>query len=95
MHDVANGMLVKSFNISDDPLVIYNHLEDSFEEPILLNINTVRKYWHAGAGTDGDNFDRYEEEMKSFGAEGKEVDEHNKNLVMNAWKKQLGKQSKR
>ena len=92
MHDVANGMRVKSFDISDDPMVIYKHLKYSFSEPILLNINTIRKYWHAGAGTDGENFDRYEEEMKFFGTEGKEIDEYNKNLVLSAWKKQLGKQ---
>lgn len=92
MHDVANGMKVKSFNISDDPLTIYKHLENSFNEPMLLNINTIRKFWHAGAGTDGENFDRYEDEMKFFGDEGKQIDEYNKNLVFEAWKKQLGKQ---
>ncbi len=92
MHDVANGMKVKSFNISDDPLTIYKHLENSFNEPMLLNINTIRKFWHAGAGTDGENFDRYEDEMKFFGDEGKQIDEYNKNLVLEAWKKQLGKQ---
>ena len=92
MHDVANGMKVKSFNISDDPLTIYKHLENSFNEPMLLNINTIRKFWHAGAGTDGENFDRYEDEMKFFGDKGKQIDEYNKNLVLEAWKKQLGKQ---
>ena len=92
MHDVANGMKVKSFNISDDPMVIHKHLENSFDEPMLLNINTIRKFWHAGAGTDGENFDRYEDEMKFFGDEGKKIDEYNKNLVLEAWVKQLGKQ---
>ena len=92
MHDVANGMKVKSFNIPDDPMLIHKHLENSFDEPMLLNINTIRKFWHAGAGTDGENFDRYEDEMKFFGDEGKQIDEYNKNLVLEAWVKQLGKQ---
>ena len=92
MHDVANGMKVKSFNIPDDPMLIHKHLENSFDEPLLLNINTIRKFWHAGAGTDGENFDRYEDEMKFFGDEGKQIDEYNKNLVLEAWVKQLGKQ---
>lgn len=91
MHDVANSMHVKSFNISDDPITIYEHLENSFAEPLLLNINTIRKYWHAGAGKDDENFDRYKKELDFFGKEGKEIDEYNKNLVMEAWKKQLEK----
>ena len=91
MHDVANGMRVESYDISDNPVGINKHLKNVFTKPLLLNINTIRKYWHAGAGTDGENFDRYEEEMLFFGSEGKEIDEYNKNLVMKAWKKQLEK----
>ena len=91
MHDVANGMRVESYDISDNPVEINKHLKNVFNKPLLLNINTIRKYWHAGAGTDGENFDRYEEEMLFFGSEGKEIDEYNKNLVMKAWKKQLEK----
>ena len=91
MHDVANGMRVESYDISDNPVEINKHLKNVFSKPLLLNINTIRKYWHAGAGTDGENFDRYEEEMLFFGSEGKEIDEYNKNLVMKAWKKQLEK----
>ncbi|MDC3386743.1 thiamine pyrophosphate-dependent enzyme, partial [Gammaproteobacteria bacterium] len=89
MHDVAKGMCVESYNISDDPKIINKYLENIFKKPLLLNINTIRKYWHAGAGTDGENFDRYEDEMNFFGDEGIEIDEHNKKLVKEAWKKQL------
>ena len=92
MHDVAQGMHVKSFNISDDPLEINEHLQNVFDYPILLNINTVRKYLHAGAGTDGDNFDRYEKELSYFGDAGIEIDKFNKNLVLEAWQRQLEKQ---
>ena len=91
MHDVANGMRVESYDISDNHVEINKYLKNVFTKPLLLNINTIRKYWHAGAGTDGENFDRYEEEMLFFGSEGKEIDEYNKNLVMKAWKKQLEK----
>jgi|TARA_B110000240_G_scaffold109747_1_gene123401 TPP-dependent pyruvate/acetoin dehydrogenase alpha subunit len=91
MHDVANGMRVESYDISDNPVEINKHLKNVFNKPLLLNINTIRKYWHAGAGTDGENFDRYEEEMLFFRSEGKEIDEYNKNLVTRAWKKQLEK----
>ena len=89
MHDVANAFNMNAFNISDDPNDIKDHLQNVFTEPMLLNINTIRKFWHAGAGTDGENFDRYEDEMKFFGDEGKKIDEYNKNLVLEAWKKQL------
>ena len=43
MHDVANGLKVKGYNIKDD-VEIFNHLENSFAEPILLNINTVENF---------------------------------------------------
>ena len=89
IHDVAIGMRVESYDIPDDPKIINKHLESVFEKPLLLNINTIRKYWHAGAGTDGENFDRYLEEMNFFGDEGVEIDEHNKKLVKEAWEKQL------
>ena len=92
MHQVAKGMGIKSFNISDDPLDIRKHLEGVFTEPILLNINTVRKYWHAGAGTDGENFDRYQEEMNYLGNDGIKLHEENEKKIREAWKKQLEKQ---
>ncbi len=89
MHDVANGMKVESYDISDDPQSINDHLKNVFKKPILLNINTVRKFWHAGAGTDGENFDRYKDEMNFFGNDGIEIDKYYENLVKSAWKKQL------
>ena len=92
MHDVANGMKVESYDITDDTESINNSLENVFQKPLLLNINTIRKYWHAGAGTDGDNFDRYKEEMNFLEKEGIEIDKYNENLVKEAWKKQLGTQ---
>jgi len=60
MHDLAKAYKVEAYDISDDPESIANHLTNIFNGPLLLNVRTVRKYWHAGAGIDGDYFDRYE-----------------------------------
>ena len=47
---------------------------------MLLNINTNRLFWHAGAGKDSDEiFDRYSNEKKYLGSIGER------------WQKQLEK----
>jgi TPP-dependent pyruvate/acetoin dehydrogenase alpha subunit len=90
MDSVAKAFNMKSANISDHPLDIYSSLENyNFEYPMLLNINTIRKYWHAGAGTDGDYFDRYIDEMKYLGDLGKQINLENKELVEKLWQQQL------
>jgi pyruvate dehydrogenase E1 component alpha subunit len=91
MDAVAKAFNMKAVNIQDDPLVINMHLEDyNFNGPILLNINTNRKYWHSGAGQDGDNFDRYNNELKALGEEATKIDLENKQLVETLWEQQLG-----
>ena len=41
----------------------YLSSKDFFKEPMLLNINTNRIFWHSGAGKDSDDiFDRYQNE---------------------------------
>jgi len=90
MDKIALGFNMKASNISDDPLVIEAFLKDyNFEYPMLLNINTHRKYWHSGAGQDGNEFDRYEKELKSLGDEGKKIDEYNKLFIEKLWQQQL------
>ena len=89
MDDVAKAFKIKGFNISDDPISIRKNLENVFNGPMLLNINTVRKYWHAGAGVDGDYFDRYEHELNNLGEEASKIDLDNKLIVEELWKKQL------
>ena len=90
MSDIARGFKMEGHNISDDPIEIRNHLENyKFEYPLLLNINTVRKYWHAGAGQDQDNFDRYIHEMSKLDQISIEIDSKNKLLVERLWEKQL------
>jgi len=91
MHEVAKGFGLKAYNISDDPIEIKDNMKNAFNEPLLLNINTKRKYWHAGAGDDGEVFDRYEYEKKRIGIKAFEIDKKNKMLVEQAWKKQLEK----
>ena len=90
MDKIALGFNMKASNINDDPLVIEAFLKDyNFEYPMLLNINTHRKYWHSGAGQDGNEFDRYENELKSLGDEGKKIDEENKLFIEKLWQQQL------
>jgi pyruvate dehydrogenase E1 component alpha subunit len=92
--DVANGYKVESFDISDDPIEIYQHLSNAFRYPLLLNIRTIRKYWHAGAGKDGIYFDRYELEMNKLKSIGIDIHNENKQKVEKLWLSRLEKQSK-
>lgn len=93
MHEVAHGFKVEAYNISDDPLEIQQHMKNVFKHPLLLNINTVRKYWHAGAGIDpGESFDRYENEFNELGEEAKIIDEKTQKFVTEIWQRQLDKQ---
>ena len=90
MDKIALGFRMEAANINDDPLVIEAFLKDyNFEYPMLLNIKTHRKYWHSGAGQDGNEFDRYENELKSLGDEGKKIDEYNKLFIEKLWQQQL------
>ena len=93
MHNVYIYILVVSVPIITlSPLrrAIQKYLEDyDFSYPMLLNINTHRKYWHSGAGQDGNEFDRYKNELKSLGDEGKKIDEENKLLIEKLWQQQL------
>lgn len=90
MHDVAKAFNMVGKNISDDPMEIYAALDGVFEKPMLLNVNTHRKFWHSGAGIDDENiFDRYEEEKKFLGNEADRIHEDMKKLVEDMWNKQL------
>jgi pyruvate dehydrogenase E1 component alpha subunit len=91
MHELARGYKVDAYDISDDPLEISNHLKNVFNGPLLLNIRTIRKYWHAGAGIDGEYFDRYEWLKKTLPSEVLEVDKYNKNKVIQLWQSRLEK----
>ena len=90
MSDVAQAFKMQGHNIDDNPESILSVLSNyNFDKPMLLNINTTRKYWHSGAGQDGDNFDRYENEKSSLGEEANQIDLENKQLVETLWQQQL------
>jgi len=57
--DVAKGFGIRSFDVSDDPNELLGVLPQVIDSPVLVNVNTTRLLWHAGAGKDGDYFDRH------------------------------------
>ena len=66
MEDVAKSFKMKGFTTDDDPSNLLKYSKYFFDKPCLLNINTHRIYWHAGAGKDSeDTFDRYIHEKKN------------------------------
>jgi TPP-dependent pyruvate/acetoin dehydrogenase alpha subunit len=90
MVDVAKAFKMDAFDIEDDPSLLYVTLDDYFfKKPMLLNIRTNRKYWHSGAGQDGDNFDRYNQELNNLGEKAFKIDLANKLIVEKLWEKQL------
>ena len=91
MHELAQAYKVEAYDIGDDPTQIYKNLENVFNRPLLLNIKTVRKFWHSGAGIDGDYFDRYEWLKKTLPFDTTEIDEINKNKVEALWQSRLEK----
>ena len=91
MHELAQAYKVEAYDIGDDPTQIYKNLENVFNRPLLLNIKTVRKFWHSGAGIDGDYFDRYEWLKKTLPFDTTEIDEMNKNKVEALWQSRLEK----
>ena len=92
MEDVAKAFKMKGFTTNDDPKNIYKYSKYFFKEPCLLNINTNRIYWHAGAGKDSDKtFDRYKYEKKLLGARADKIDNKAKTLIKNLWQRHLEK----
>jgi len=94
MHDVAKAFKMKAFDISDDPQEIFNCLDFEngiFSEPMLLNINTNRMFWHSGAGIDDpDIFDRHQSFGEDFTSSyRKNIQNKYNNFVSEVWKKYL------
>ena len=93
MDSVAQAFNMRGKQTSDDPDSIRACLENVFDGPMLINVNTHRKYWHSGAGIDDPNtFDRYEHEMEKLGDVAKQIHEQTRIQVQEAWQKQLDKQ---
>jgi|TARA_Y100000034_G_C6905027_1_gene419668 TPP-dependent pyruvate/acetoin dehydrogenase alpha subunit len=90
MDAVATAFQMEGHDINDDPIDILNHCEETISTPRLLNIKTHRLYWHAGAGIDDpDIFDRYKHEMNTLGDEAIEIHNLTKEMVQEAWRRQL------
>ena len=90
IHNVAKSFNMHAVNIKDDPLEIQTALTNVFEYPMLLNINTNRKFWHSGAGIDDPNtFDRYKKEMSEIGTEAINIDKFFKGKIDKIWQQQL------
>jgi len=93
MHNVGKGFGMKhSYDMSDDPDTIKGVMHNAFNGPMLLNINTNRRYWHAGPGCDDENiFNRYQDELLKLGRRAQTIDMKNKKLVEELWQSQLEK----
>ncbi len=93
MHDVARSFKMKGYNLKDSPNEIEKYKKFFFKEPMLLNINTNRMFWHAGAGKDSDKiFDRYLIEKKILGKEAEKIDKKFNSMIKKKWEKHLKKQ---
>ncbi len=92
MHEVAKSFKMKGYDLQDSPKEIFKYEKYFFKEPMLLNINTNRLFWHAGAGKDSDAiFDRYLSEKKYLGHLGEQIDKKIKYKMDKIWQKQLEK----
>lgn len=93
MHDVARSFKMKGYNLKDNPSEIEKYKKFFFKEPMLLNINTNRMFWHAGAGRDSDKiFDRYLIEKKILGKVAEKIDKKFNSMIKKRWEKHLKKQ---
>ncbi len=92
MDDVGKAFKINSYDIKDSPDEIYKHKNKFFKQPLLLNINTNRLFWHSGAGQDSNKtFDRYKLEMNKIGNKAKKNDVKNKIKIKKLWENHLEK----
>jgi TPP-dependent pyruvate/acetoin dehydrogenase alpha subunit len=85
--DVARGFELNSGHSSDDPDTLYSGIPELGYWPALININTTRLRWHAGAGVDDPNaFDRHFEVSMCFDKEYRvRVIQQAESIVREAW----------
>ena len=92
MHEVAKSFKMKGFDLNDSPFEIQKFKKYFFKEPLLLNINTNRLFWHSGAGIDNPKiFDRFKYEKDRIGVQAKIIDEKFKKEMNKLWQTQLEK----
>ena len=93
IHDVAKSFKMRAHNIDDNPTSINKYSKFFFKEPMLLNINTHRLFWHSGAGIDSIKiFDRYKGLKKFFGKKAIEFDNKINKEMKKLWVKTLDQQ---
>lgn len=88
--EVATGLGVEGWDIDDDPEEIELAQREAFTKPMLLNVVTTRLYWHAGAGKDGDYFDRHAEVRKEIGPRAFDIEFGARCLVALEWDDAVG-----
>tara|TARA_Y100000593_G_C4284144_1_gene324451 strand:- start:805 stop:1647 length:843 start_codon:yes stop_codon:yes gene_type:complete len=92
MDDFAKSVGLEAVNIQDDPKDIYEALNKT-KTPRLLNINTDRLFWHAGAGQDDyERVDRYAIIKEKLGTQGEQIDLKTKKYLKWTWESHLEKQ---
>ena len=97
--DVARSMGIPSVDITDDPWLIAHHAQEMAQNlPGFINIRSVRHFWHAGTGTDGEpEWNRYQlvcDELDKLGLSSqiKSINEDNIKKVNKVWAQQQQKQ---
>ena len=93
IHNVTAGMGMASASIVDDPVTIYNTVQDLLTQlPAFVNIKTCRHLWHAGVGNDGPPaWDRLAELRETVDGAA-EIERKTQHYVENLWQEQLQKQ---
>lgn len=85
--DVARGFGLYAVDVEDDPMLIYETFESfcGSTMPALVNINTCRHLWHAGAGNDGppkyNRFEMFREKVINADV----IEEKAKNTMKEIW----------
>jgi len=88
--DVAKGFGIEAFECEDCPEEIEKQYNKFSKYPGLLNVNTNRLFWHAGAGIDPEiKKDQYQMQKKLLGDIAIAIDLKIKTEVEELWKKQL------
>ncbi len=84
---IASSMDIEAYDIDDNPKDIFLKLKNVFKKPLLLNINTNRFFWHAGAGIDDKNVKvRHETFKKNFsGKKILELETKYRNFIKKTW----------
>ena len=92
MHSVARSFKMRGYQLDDKPEKIDFYKKYFFKEPMLLNINTNRLFWHSGAGkNDPRILDRFRLEKNKLGESADKINLKIKKEIDDLWQKQLEK----